>query len=191
MRRMDELHMEYPFAGSRMLRDLLRQEGYDVGRKRIITLMKKMGIQTLNKKANTSRRNQAHRIYPYFLKGMNINQVNQVWAMDTTYIPRKKGFVYLTAVLDWVTCKVLVWRLSNTLTAESCVEALEEAIQRYGMPEIMNTDQGSQFTSHAFIETLKQNEIQIRMDGKGCWRDNVFVERRWKSISAWLRVYIH
>ena len=190
MRRMDELHMEYPFAGSRMLRDLLRLEGHGVGRKHISTLMKRLDIQALYRRANTSRPNQAHRIYPYLLKGMNINQANQVWAMDTTYIPMRKGFVYLTAVLDWATRKVLAWRLSNTLTADPCVEALEEAIQRYGVPQIMNTDQGSQFTSYAFIETLKQNNIQISMDGKGCWRDNVFVERLWKSVK-YEEVYLH
>ena len=190
MRRMDGLHMEHPFAGSRMLRDILRLEGHDVGRKHISTLMKKLDIQALYRKANTSRRNQAHRIYPYLLRGLNIDQANQVWAMDTTYIPMSKGFVYLTAVLDWATRKVLAWRLSNTLTAETCVEALEEAIQRHGVPQIMNTDQGSQFTSHAFIETLKQNNIQISMDGKGCWRDNVFVERLWKSVK-YEEVYLH
>ena len=191
MRRMGELHMEEPpFAGSRMLRDLLRLEGHGVGRKHISTLMKRLDIQALYRRANTSRPNQAHRIYPYLLKGMNINQANQVWAMDTTYIPMRKGFVYLTAVLDWATRKVLAWRLSNTLTADPCVEALEEAIQRYGVPQIMNTDQGSQFTSYAFIETLKQNNIQISMDGKGCWRDNVFVERLWKSVK-YEEVYLH
>ena len=190
MRRMDELHMEYPFAGSRMLRDILRLEGHDVGRKHISTLMKKLDIQALYRKANTSRHNQAHRIYPYLLRGLNIDQANQVWAMDTTYIPMSKGFVYLTAVLDWATRKGLAWRLSNTLTAETCVEALEEAIQRHGVPQIMNTDQGSQFTSYAFIETLKQNNIQISMDGKGCWRDNVFVERLWKSVK-YEEVYLH
>ena len=173
-----------------MLRDLLRLEGHDVGRKHISTLMKTLDIQALYRKANTSRRNHAHRIHPYLLKGLTINRANQVWAMDTTYIPMRKGFVYLTAVLDWATRKVLAWKLSNTLTADPCVEALEEAIQRYGTPEIMNTDQGSQFTSNAFIETLKQNDIRISMDGKGCWRDNVFVERLWKSVK-YEEVYLH
>lgn len=190
MRRMDELHLEYPFAGSRMLRDLLRLEGHDVGRKHISTLMKKLDIQALYRKANTSRRNHAHRIYPYLLKGLTINRANQVWAMDTTYIPMRKGFVYLTAVLDWATRRVLSWKLSNTLTADPCVEALEEAIQRYGTPEIMNTDQGSQFTSRSFITTLEQHNIQISMDGKGCWKDNVFVERLWKSVK-YEEVYLH
>ena len=190
MRRIDELHLEYPFAGSRMLRDMLRLEKIEVGRKHVSTLMKKMGIEALYRKANTSRRNQAHRIYPYLLRRLTIDRPNQVWAMDTTYIPMQRGFVYLSAVLDWATRRVLAWRLSNTLTADPCVEALEEAILKYGPPEIMNTDQGSQFTSSAFICVLEQNGIQISMDGKGCWRDNVFVERLWKSVK-YEEVYLH
>ena len=182
MRRIDKLHLDYPFAGARMLRDMLRLDKIMVGRKHISTLMKQMGIEALYRKANTSRRNQAHRIYPYLLRHLTIDRPNQVWAMDTTYIPMQRGFVYLTAVLDWATRRVLAWRLSNTLTADPCVEALEEAILKYGPPEIMNTDQGSQFTSSAFISVLEQNKIQISMDGKGCWRDNVFVERLWKSV---------
>jgi len=190
MRRIDELHLEHPFAGARMLRDMLRLEKIEVGRRHVSTLMKKMGIEALYRKANTSRRNQAHRIYPYLLRGLRIDRPNQVWAMDTTYIPMQRGFVYLSAVLDWATRRVLAWRLSNTLTADPCVEALEEAILKYGPPEIMNTDQGSQFTSSAFIKTLEQNGIQISMDGKGCWRDNVFVERLWKSVK-YEEVYLH
>lgn len=190
MRRIDELHLEHPFAGARMLRDMLRLDGIDVGRKRVGRLMKTLNIEALYRKANTSRRNQAHRIYPYRLRGLSIERPNQVWAMDTTYIPMQRGFVYLTAVLDWATRRVLAWRLSNTLTADPCVEALEEAIRRYGAPEIMNTDQGSQFTSSAFIGVLEQNGIQISMDGKGCWRDNVFVERLWKSVK-YEEVYLH
>jgi putative transposase len=190
MRRIDELHLESPFAGARMLRDMLRLEKVEVGRKHVSTLMKKMGIEALYRKANTSRRNQAHRIYPYLLRQLTIDRPNQVWAMDTTYIPMQKGFVYLCAVLDWATRRVLAWRLSNTLTADPCVEALEEAILKYGRPEIMNTDQGSQFTSSAFIRVLEQNGIQISMDGKGCWRDNVFVERLWKSVK-YEEVYLH
>lgn len=182
MRKIDELHLEHPFAGARMLRDMLRLDGIDVGRKRVGTLMKTLSIEAFYRKANTSRRNQAHRIYPYRLRGLTIDRPNQVWAMDTTYIPMQRGFVYLSAVLDWATRRVLAWRLSNTLTADPCVEALEEAIAKYGTPEIMNTDQGSQFTSSAFIGVLEQNGIQISMDGKGCWRDNVFVERLWKSV---------
>ena len=190
MRRIDELHLEYPFAGARMLRDLLRLEGIEIGRKHVGTLMKKMDIEALYRKPNSSRINQAHRIYPYLLRHLNIERPNQVWAMDTTYIPMQRGFVYLTAVLDWATRRVLAWRLSNTLTADPCVEALEEAIRKYGPPEIMNTDQGSQFTSSAFISVLEHNAIQISMDGQGCWRDNVFIERLWKSVK-YEEIYLH
>ncbi len=190
MRQIDTLHLDHPFAGARMLRDMLRLKKIAVGRKHISTLMKKMGIEALYRKANTSRRNHAHRIYPYLLRHLTIDRPNQVWAMDTTYIPMQRGFVYLTAVLDWATRRVLAWRLSNTLTADPCVEALEEAILKYGPPEIMNTDQGSQFTSSAFISVLEKNAIQISMDGKGCWRDNVFVERLWRSVK-YEEVYLH
>lgn len=190
MRRIDELHLEHPFAGARMLRDMLKLEGVAVGRKHVATLMKKMGIEALYRKSNTSRRNTAHRIYPYLLRGVTIDRPNQVWAMDTTYIPMSRGFVYLTAVLDWATRRVLAWRLSNSLTADPCVEALDEAILKYGPPEIMNTDQGSQFTSSAFIGLLQQHSIQVSMDGKGCWRDNVFVERLWKSVK-YEEIYLH
>jgi len=190
MRRIDELHLEYPFAGSRMMRDLLRAEGSTAGRRRVRRLMKKMGIEALYRRPNSSGRNQAHRIYPYLLRGLKINRANHVWAMDTTYVPMKRGFVYLTAVLDWGTRKVLAWRLSNSLTPDSCVEALEEAIMKYGTPEIMNTDQGSQYTSAAFISVLHENGIAISMDGKGCWRDNVFVERLWRTIK-YEEIYLH
>ena len=190
MREIDRLHLEHPFAGARMLRAMLGLKNIAVGRKHIRTLMKKMGIEALYRKANTSRRHQAHRIYPYLLRHRTIDRPNQVWAMDTTYIPMQRGFVYLTAVLDWATRRVLAWRLSNTLTADQCVEALEEALLKYGPPEIMNTDQGSQFSSSAFISVLEQHNIQISMDGKGCWRDNVFVERLWKSVK-YEEVYLH
>jgi putative transposase len=190
MRRIDELHLEHPFAGARMLRDMLKLEGIAVGRKHVSTLMKTMGIEALYRKSNTSRRNAAHRIYPYLLRGLTINRPNQVWAMDTTYIPMARGFVYLTAVLDWATRKVLAWRLSNSLTPDACVDALEEAILKYGTPDIMNTDQGSQFTSSAFIAILNEHRIQVSMDGKGCWRDNVFVERLWKSVK-YEEIYLH
>jgi len=180
MCRMDELHLKYPFAGTRMLRDLLRNEGQPVGRKRIRRLMKQMGIEALYRKPNTSRRHAAHPIYPYLLRNLSIERPNHVWATDITYIPMRRGFVYLSAVLDWATRRVLSWRLSNSLTADPCVDALEEAIMKYGRPEIMNTDQGSQFTSSAFIGLLQEHSIQVSMDGKGCWRDNVFVERLWK-----------
>lgn len=192
MRRIDELHLEHPFAGARMLRDMLKLEGHEIGRKHVGTLMKKLDIQAIYRKANTSRRNQAHRIYPYLLRGLAIERPNQVWAMDTTYIPMRRGFVYLSAVLDWATRRVLSWRLSNSLTADPCVDALEEAIMKYGRPEIMNTDQGSQFTSSAFIGLLQEHSIQVSMDGKGCWRDNVFVERLWRTIKydeVYLKAY--
>jgi len=144
--------------------------------------VKVRGVEAIYRKANTSRRNQAHRIYPYLLRDLTIDRPNQVWAMDTTYIPMRRGFVYLSAVLDWAIRRVLAWRLSNSLTADPCVDALEEAILRYGAPEIMNTDQGSQFTSSAFISLLQEHKIQVSMDGKGCWCYNVFVERLWKSV---------
>ena len=190
MRRMDELHLEYPFAGARMLRDMLALEGHAVGRKHVGTLMRKMGIEAIYRKANTSRRNQEHRIYPYLLRDLTIERPNHAWAMDTTYIPMRRGFVYLCAVLDWATRKVLSWRVSNSLTADPCVDALEEAIMKYGAPDIMNTDQGSQFTSSDFIGLVKRHGIQISMDGKGCWRDNVFVERLWKSVK-YEEIYLH
>ena len=190
MRILDRWHLEYPFAGSRMLRDMLRLTGRLIGRKHVATLMRKMGIEAIYRKANASRRHPAQRIYPYLLRGLAIERPNQVWAMDTTYIPMRQGFVYLSAVLDWASRRVLTWRVSNSLTSDACVEALEEAIHRYGTPQIMNTDQGSQFTSSAFIGVLDRQGIRISMDGKGCWRDNVFVERLWKSIK-YEEVYLH
>jgi len=192
MRRIDELHLEHPFAGSRMLRDMLRREGHAIGRKHVATLMKKMGIEALYKKPNTSRRHPAHPVYPYLLRNMEIKRPNQVFAADITYIPMRRGFVYLFAVMDWASRRILSWRLSNTLTTDFCMEAVQEAIHRYGAPEIFNTDQGSQFTSLEFTQLLKDNGIAISMDGKGCWRDNVFVERLWKSIKyeeVYLRAY--
>jgi putative transposase len=190
MRRIDALHLDHPFAGARMLRDMLRQDGYLVGRKHVATLMRIMGIEALYRRANTSRRHPAHRIYPYLLRGLDIDRPNQVWAMDITYLPMQRGFVYLAVVLDWATRRILAWRLSNSLTADFCVEALEEALTRYGVPEIMNTDQGSQFTGSEFIATLTKHDIRISMDGKGCWRDNVFVERLWKTVK-YEEVYLH
>ena len=190
MRRLDELHLEYPFAGSRMLRDLLQREGQQVGRLHVATLMRRMGIEALYKKPDTSRRHPKHAIYPYLLRNVDITRVNHVWAADITYIPMKRGFVYLFAVMDWASRRVLSWRLSNTLTTDFCIEAVEEAIRRYGKPDIFNTDQGSQFTSWEFTQLLKDNDIAISMDGRGCWRDNVFVERLWKSIK-YEEVYLH
>lgn len=190
MRRIDELHLNHPFAGSRMLRDMLRLEGHEIGRKRVSTLMDRMGIQALYRKPNTSKKHPAHPVYPYLLRGLAITRSNHVWAGDITYIPMKRGFLYLFAVMDWASRKVLSWRLSNTLTADFCIEAVQEAINRHGQPDIFNTDQGSQFTSHEFTRLLKQHDIAISMDGKGSWRDNVFVERLWRSIK-YEEVYLH
>jgi putative transposase len=182
MRRMDKLHLELPFAGSRMLRDLLNREGIEIGRRHVATLMKRMGIEALYRRPNTSKPAPGHKIYPYLLRGMTIDRPNQVWAMDITYVPMARGFVYLAAVVDWFSRRVLAWRLSITLEAAFCVEALEEALARHGKPTIFNTDQGSQFTSHDFTGVLIKAEIAISMDGKGAWRDNVFVERLWRTI---------
>jgi putative transposase len=190
MRRIDELHLEYPFAGSRMLRDLLVQDGARVGRRHVRTLMHRMGIDAIYRKPNTSRRDGKAGVFPYLLRGMTITRPNQVWAADITYIPMRRGFVYLFAVLDWATRRVLSWRVSNTLGTDFCLEAVSEAIARYGTPEIFNTDQGCQFTSHPFIEHLRQHGIRQSMDGRGCWRDNVFVERLWRSIK-YEEVYLH
>jgi putative transposase len=192
MRRMDELHLEFPFAGSRMLRDLLLAEGFTAGRLHVSTLMKRMGIEALYRKPNTSKPAPGHQIYPYLLRKLSVTRPNQAWAMDITYIPMARGFVYLAAVVDWFSRRVLSWRLSITLEAAFCIEALEEALARYGCPEIFNTDQGSQFTSHGFTSVLLKNEIAISMDGKGAWRDNVFVERLWRSIKyeeVYLKAY--
>jgi putative transposase len=190
MKRIDRLHLEMPFAGSRMLRDLLTQEGIQVGRKHVATLMKRMGIEALYRKPRTTRKHPQHRVYPYLLRGLTIDRPNQVWAMDITYIPMARGFVYLVAVLDWYSRKVLSWRVSITMDVHFCLEALEEAIALYGAPEIMNTDQGSQFTSQAFTGLLKEHGIRISMDGKGAWRDNVFIERLWRSVK-YEEVYLH
>ncbi len=192
MRRIDELHLEHPFAGARMLRDMLRREGSDVGRRHVGTLMRRMGIQALYRKPNTSKKHPAHAVYPYLLRDLAIERANQVWAMDISYIPMARGFVYLCAVLDWHSRRVLAHRVSITMQADFCVEALEEAITRWGKPDIMNTDQGSQFTGAEFIDTLNKHGIAISMDGKGCWRDNVFVERLWRSVKyeeVYLKAY--
>ena len=192
MRRIDELHLDYPFAGSRMLRDVLRNEGQPVGRKRVRRLMRKMGIEALYRKPNTSRRHAAHPIYPYLLRNLSIERPNHVWATDITYIPMRRGFIYLVTIVDWYSRRVLAWRLSNTLTTDFCIEALEEAITRYGPPDIFNTDQGSQFTSAEFTSALKARNIRISMNGKGCWRDNIFVERLWRTIKyeeVYLKAY--
>ena len=192
MRRIDELHLDYPFAGSRMLRDLLRGEGIAIGRERVATMMRRMGLEALYRRPNTSKPADGHKIYPYLLRGLLVERPNQVWAMDITYIPMARGFVYLAAVVDWFSRRVLAWRLSITLEVEFCLDAVEDALARYGRPEIFNTDQGSQFTSAAFTGLLLDNMIAISMDGRGSWRDNVFVERLWRSVKyeeVYLRAY--
>lgn len=182
MRRIDELHMDLPFAGSRMLQKLLKREGYETGRLHVRTLMKRMGIEALYRKPRTSKPGDGHKIYPYLLRKLPVTRPNQVWATDLTYVPMARGFCYLVAVIDWFTRKVLAWRLSITMDAAFCIEAVEEALARYGKPEIFNSDQGSQFTSHDFTKVLLEQKIKISMDGKGAWRDNVFVERLWRSV---------
>jgi putative transposase len=192
MRRIDELHLNHPFAGSRMLRDLLVGEGIAIGRRHVATLMKRMGIEAIYRRPNTSRPAPGHKIYPYLLRNLAIERPNQVWAMDITYIPMARGFVYLAAVVDWYSRRVLSHRVSITMEAEFCIDALEEALAKHGRPEIFNTDQGSQFTSTEFTGVLLGNEIAISMDGKGAWRDNVFVERLWRSVKyeeVYLRAY--
>jgi putative transposase len=190
LRQLDELHLEYPYAGSRMLRDLLRLQGVRVGRKHVATLMRRMGIEALYRHPRTTQPHPGHRVFPYLLRDRAITLPNQVWAMDLTYLPMRHGFLYLVAVLDWATRRVLAWRLSNTLTVDCCLDALEAAIQDYGCPGILNTDQGSQFTSTAFVDLVQQHGIQLSMDGKGAWRDNLFVERLWKSVK-YEEVYLH
>ena len=192
MRRIDELHLDYPFAGSRMLRDLLRGEGVEIGRQRVATMMKRMGITALYRRPNTSKPAPGHKIYPYLLRSTAVERPNQVWAMDITYIPMARGFVYLAAVVDWFSRRVLSWRVSITMEVEFCLEAVEEALAKHGKPEIFNTDQGSQFTGADFTGLLLANAIAISMDGKGSWRDNVFVERLWRSVKyeeVYLRAY--
>ena len=192
MRRIDELHLDYPFAGSRMLRDLLRGEGIAIGRQRVATMMTRMGIAALYRRPNTSKPAPGHKIYPYLLRGLAVERPNQVWAMDITYIPMARGFVYLAAVVDWFSRRVLSWRVSITMEVEFCLEAVEEALAKHGRPEIFNTDQGSQFTGADFTGLLLGNAIAISMDGKGAWRDNVFIERLWRSVKyeeVYLRAY--
>lgn len=192
MRRIDELHLDYPFAESRMLQGLLLGEGYKVGRLKVRNLMKRMGIEAIYRRPNTSKPSPGHKIYPCLLRKLPVTRLNQVWAMDITYIPMKRGYVYLAAVVDWFTRRVLSWRLSITLETAFCIEAVKEAMVKYGKPDIFNTDQGSQFTSIDFIKVLKDAEIKISMDGKGAWRDNVFVERLWRTIKyeeVYLKAY--
>jgi putative transposase len=192
MRRLDQLHLEFPFAGSRMLRGLLAAEGCKIGRRHVKTLMRRMGIEAIYRRPRTTKPEPGHKIYPYLLRGLAIMRPNHVWAMDITYIAMARGFVYLAVVLDWATRRVLSWRLSITMEAAFCVETLEDALARHGRPEIFNTDQGSQFTGSAFTGVLASNAIAISMDGKGAWRDNVFIERLWRSVKyeeVYLRAY--
>jgi len=192
MRRIDELHLEHPFAGSRLLRDLLNGEGIQIGRERVGTMMKRMGIEAIYRRPNTSKPASGHRIYPYLLRGLAAERPNHVWAMDITYVPMARGFVYLAVVLDWFARRVLSWRLSITMEVEFCLEAVEEALARHGRPDIFNTDQGSQFTCGDFTSLLLNSGIAISMDGKGSWRDNVFVERLWRTVKyeeVYLRAY--
>ena len=190
MRRLDELHLEHPFLGARKLARLLKDDGHALGRRHVGTLMRRMGIETIYRKPRTSLPDKAHRIYPYLLSGVSIERPNQAWACDITYLPMAKGFVYLVAILDLYSRKVIAWRTSNTLTSDFCVEALQEALTRFGRPEIFNTDQGSQFTAEAFTDVLKANAVAISMDGKGRWVDNVFVERLWRSVK-YEDIYLH
>jgi putative transposase len=192
MRRIDELHLDYPFAGSRMLRAMLANEEITIGRTHARTLMRRMGIEALYRRPRTSKPAPGHKIYPYLLRDMAVTRPNQVWAADITYIPMARGFVYLVVVLDWFSRRALSWRVSITLEADFCVEALEEALARHGKPEIFNSDQGSQFTSEPFTGLLLKHEVKISMDGKGAWRDNVFVERLWRTVKyeeVYLRAY--
>jgi putative transposase len=190
MRRIDELHLNYPFAGSRMMQAFLKREGHSVGRLHVATCMKKMGLEAIYRRPNTSKPASGHKIYPYLLRKVKVERPNQVWAMDITYVPMAKGFVYLAAVVDWFSRRVLSWRLSITMETDFCIEAVEEALMKYGKPEIFNTDQGSQFTSAEFTDLIKANDIKISMDGKGSWRNNVFVERIWRSIK-YEEIYLH
>ena len=192
MRLIDEIHLDYPFMGSRMIRDMLQRQGHQIGRRKVRRLMRLMGIHALYPKPNTSKPNLAHRIFPYLLKNMVIDHSNQVWCTDITYIPMAKGFVYLCAIIDWHSRKVLAHRVSISMETGFCIDALQEAIVKYGCPEVFNTDQGSQFTSEAFLNELKLRNISISMDGKGRWMDNVMIERLWRSVKheeVYLKAY--
>jgi putative transposase len=190
MRMIDEQFLLTPYYGSRQMARHLRRAGYCVSRKRVRRLMRIMGLKAIYQSPKTSAPNPEHAIYPYLLNGLDINRPNQVWCTDITYIPIKRGFLYLVAIMDWYSRKVLSWRISNTMDAGFCVEALRDAIRQYGKPEIFNTDQGSQFTSFSFTNALKEHGIKISMDGKGRWMDNVFIERLWRSLK-YECVYLH
>jgi putative transposase len=189
MRRIDELHLEYPFYGSRRMSVVLRDDGWVVNRKRAQRLMRVMGLETLYQKPNTSRPHPDHKVYPYLLRGLIIDRPNQVWCADITYVPMAKGFVYLVAIMDWFSRRVLAWRLSITMETDFCVDALRDAMDRHGRPEIFNTDQGVQFTSAAFLDELSSRGVRISMDGKGRFLDNIFIERLWRSLK-YEEVYI-
>src|SRR5262249_12985408 len=193
MHRVDEMHLEHPHAGSRMLKDLLAAEGSKVGRRHVRTLMERMGIEAVYRRPRTSKPAPGHKIFPYLLRGLTIDRANQVWASDITYIRMERGFVYLAAVMDWFARRILAWRLSITLEVDFCIETVDdEALRLHGRPEIFNTDQGSQFTSDPFTEVLIDNGIAISMDGKGAWRDNVFLERFWRTLKyeeGYLKAY--
>jgi len=182
MRQIDEIHLQYPFYGSRKIRNELWKRGYDIGRDKVRCLMRRMGIEALYIKPRLSIKHPQHPISPYLLRGLDITRPNHVWSADITYIPMERGFCYLVAVMDWASRMVLSWRVSNTLDSAFCVDALEEALSTYGCPDIFNTDQGSQFTSEAFTDVLRSHDISISMDSKGRWMDNVFIERLWKSV---------
>jgi putative transposase len=192
MRRLDQLFMAWPFLGSRRMAAMLRAEGQPINRKRVQRLMRRMGIAALGPKPRTTKPAPGHKIFPYLLRGLAVERPNQVWAADITYVPIGRGFLYLVAVIDWASRAVLAWRLSNTMDVSFCVSALEEALARFGRPEIFNTDQGSQFTSAAFTGTLAAAGIRISMDGRGRWMDNVFIERLWRSLKhedVYLKAY--
>lgn len=190
MRLIDQQYLETPWYGARQMTRHLRREDHAVNRKRIGRLMQAMGLSAIYQKPNTSKPHPQHKIYPYLLRGLTIDRPNQVWCADISYIPLRRGFLYLVAIMDWSSRKVLSWRLSNTMDADFCVAALEEALGRYGTPEIFNTDQGSQFTSDAFTQVLKDAGVRISMDGKGRWMDNVMIERLWRSLK-YECIYLH
>lgn len=182
MKRLDEIFLDVPFFGARQMARMLRREGHWVNRKRIVRLMRKMGLEAVYRRPNTSRPHPEHKIFPYLLRDVAITRANQVWCADVTYIPMRRGFLYLVAIMDWHSRKVLSWQLSNSMDASFCVEALSEALERYGTPEIFNTDQGSQFTSTEFVGVLENAGVRVSMDGRGRWMDNVMVERLWRSL---------
>jgi len=190
MRLIDEQFLDTPWYGSRQMARVIRRQGYCVNRKRIRRLMQKMGLMVIYQKPKTSVPHPQHKVYPYLLRGISIENPNHVWCADISYIPMRRGFLYLVAIMDWASRKVLSWKLSNTMDADFCVAALEEAITKYGKPEIFNTDQGSQFTSFEFTQMLKDNGVRISMDGRGRWMDNIMIERLWRSLK-YESIYLH